>query len=444
MAVFDRMRIQLSSMINAETIQATPLASNTQNSDFDNVDGPNWRFDATALFLSSIAFFAGLNFWKSWLFECDRLFCLIAILLGLVVSFRRSNWHGKQAKLNISVVWTLWALAVVLIGIGTALSLPRVNQVAFAVVLAGWCAGRIHGESLSYSLPVGMTLLVPIAIDVCANLGGFDRVESTTVEMTSSLANTIGLSHSRVGGSLQFRHGVADQFSCVGSWGSLVCFLGITFFCIIAFRSSLLTSASSIVFSIVVWIALRSFAWVALAHFGNRNETWYGWSTGIELGLLVIGAGFIVSLYQFFDALFQPIPFELFEPESPLCSYTWNWLCGLPNPARRIPVENKIALRWRTTVKFAGRTPSIRTDFDWLKLEFFAILFHPMHFVGSAIDAFRGWRYSRNWRSLIKNMPTFVLFAMFSVFIAYTFTKRTDVVRPFISEIVRFASQTNS
>ena len=59
MAVFDRMRIQLSSMINAETIQATPLASNTQNSDFDNVDGPNWRFDATALFLSSIAFFAG-------------------------------------------------------------------------------------------------------------------------------------------------------------------------------------------------------------------------------------------------------------------------------------------------------------------------------------------------------------------------------------------------
>ena len=431
-------------MISVESIQDTPVESKTQDIGIENINGPSWRFDVTALVLSGIALFSGLNFWKSWLYGSDRIFCLTAILFGLVIAVRRSKWHGKPSKLNISVACALWAVVVVLIGIGTALSLPRLNQIAFAGVLAGWCAGRLRGESLSSSLPLGVILLVPIAIDVFAKVGGFDRVDSTTVEMTSSLANTIGISHSRVGESLQFRHGVADQFSCVGSWDSLFGFLGITIFCIIAFRGSLLTSASSIVFSIVVWIALRSFAWVALAHFGNRNETWYAWSIGIEMGLLVIGAGFIVSLYQFFDAFFRPIPFDLFEPESPLCSFAWNWLCGLPNPILRLPVENKIALHWKSAVKIAGRTPSIRTDFDWLKLEFYASLFHPIHFLGSAIDAIRGWRYSRNWGSLTTNLPSLAFFASFGVFMAYTFTKRTDVVRPFISEVVRFASQINS
>ena len=204
-------------MISVESIQDTPLEFKTQDIGIENINGPSWRFDVTALVLSGIALLSGLNFWKSWLYGSDRIFCLIAILFGLVIAVRRSKWHGKPSKLNISVACGLWALVVVLIGIGTALSLPRLNQIAFAGVLAGWCAGRLRGESLSSSLPLGVILLVPIAIDVFAKVGGFDRVDSTTVEMTSSLANTIGISHSRVGESLQFRHGVADQFSCVGS-----------------------------------------------------------------------------------------------------------------------------------------------------------------------------------------------------------------------------------
>ncbi len=208
-------------------------------------------------------------------------FFLIAVLLGILVAHRRSTLHGTQPSWLMYVAGALWATAVVFIGVGSALSHPMWSVLAFGVILAGWGVVRNRGVPFMHSLSLGMLTLVPMVLDAFDYLGGFKWLELTTVSVTSILANSAGMPNAQVGGTLLFSHGVADQFSCIGSLGSSVSFIGMAFFCTLAYQSRLLPAISTLVLSVVIWTALRSFAWVALCYIGNRNETWYPWSTAL-------------------------------------------------------------------------------------------------------------------------------------------------------------------
>jgi len=166
----------------------------------------------------------------------------------------------------------------------------------------------------------------------------------------------------------------------------------------------------------------------------NRNETWYQWTFAVQLVFFLIGIAAIISLDQFFGAIFTPIPIENFDPESPLIAFFWNWLCGLPNLVLRIPEQHKIALRWRTWVKIAGKTPSLATDFDWIKMELLPLIFSPLNAIGSVMDALRGWKANTVWHKFLFNAPTFLLLASIYLMMAFVSVKSTDRLRQFITE----------
>ena len=419
--------------MNVEAAQAIPIATELQNNGQEKTARSSWPFDVTALLISLVALFTGLDFWRHFFLSYDRVLCSLGILLGLLFAVMRSTWQGEQTKLRMLVAFASYVIAGLLIVIGVMSANPTWCGIAFATILAGWCALRIRGESLSQPLSFGFAFLVPFAIEAIARFGGFEWLEATTVQMTSLLANAVGMPNARMGKTILFDQGVADHFSTIGTWDGVVGLLGIGFFCILAFRRNLVPASLTSVLSVVVWIALRSLAWVALSYFSNRNETWFPWSVGIEMLLFLIGVAWVVSLDQFFSSIFNPIPFEMFRPESPLCSFAWNWLCGLPNVALRFPEGNKIALWWKMEVKIAGKTPSLKTDFDWLRFEFLSLLFNPITALGSIIDAFHAWRDSRHWRSLFSHLPSFALLASLLMSMTFALSKRTDNHTQFLS-----------
>ena len=160
-------------MMNVEAAQAVPLATELQNNGREKTTGSSWLFDATALLLTFIALYAGLDFFQAWFSTYDRVFCSACIFVGLLVAFRRSTWEGKRTKPREFLSWLLYGIGALQIGIGVALTNPNWTGIAFGAILAGWCVGRICGEPISHSLSLGLVLLVPFAIEVVAFFGGF-------------------------------------------------------------------------------------------------------------------------------------------------------------------------------------------------------------------------------------------------------------------------------
>ncbi len=398
-------------MKNLKPVADSNLALGTQQMSSKREDSHNWWFDVAALTLACLAFYIGLDYWKNLFSSADRVICIAFVIMGIAIAFERSNWNGDRTLIRTWLARILCGLSALLICLSVVLSNPLWSSVACSTLLAGWCMARIRGDSIWHPLFLGLVLLMPFAIDGLANRGMFEWLESTTIASTSLLADAAGQPHARTDGTIWFRHGIADHFSCIGKWDSLVSLFGVSLFCTLVFRRNLLTSSLGILLSAFVWIAVRSVAWATLSYLGNSNETWYPWSLAIELGGWAMACALVVSLDQFVYSILKPIPFELFNPDSPLCAFFWNWLCGLPNLILRVPAENKIALRWRTHVKLAGKKPSLRTDFDWMLIEFLGLLFHPIGAVGSIIDACRGWRGSRRWSSFFFNLPGAILLA---------------------------------
>ena len=431
-------------MMNVESAQAVPVATELQNNGREKTTGLNWLFDATALMLAFFASYTGLDFIQAWLSTYDRVLCSVCIFVGLLVAFRRSTWEGKRTKPRVFLSWVLYGIAALQIGLGVALTNPNWTGVAFGTILAGWCVGRIRGEPISHSLSLGLALLVPFAVEAVAYFGGFDWLETTTVSITSFLADTVGLPNAPDGSTVLFFQGVADQFSCIGSWDSVIGFLGVSLACILAFRRSLIPASITFALSPVVWIALRSAGWVTLSYLANRNETWYAWSFWIELLLFLFGVAWLVSLDQFFGAVFKQIPFEAFHPESPLIEFAWNWLCGLPNLVLRVPEQHKIALWWKMEVKLAGKTPSLSTDFDWMRFEFLSILYDPINAIGGVLDAIHSWRESRRWTQFFWHLPSFALLVTLYIAIAFGLSKRTNNQLHYLSMESQKMSSTES
>lgn len=383
-------------------------------------------FGLAAFMLGCMAVVSGLNFWSNLFSTVDRVICFAFVSMGLAIALARSNWRGHKTRFRTGFATLLFALTALLICSSVALSNPLWSGIACSTLLAGWCMARIRGDSFWHPLFLGLALLVPLAIEVMANRGLFAWLESTTIATTSLLADAAGQAHATSDQTILFRRGIADHFSTIGKWDSAVSLLGVSFFCILAFRRSLLASCITIGFSCIVWMTVRSGGWVTLSTLANRNETWYAWSYGMECGLFLIGVMLIVSLDQFFANIFHPIPFEHFNPDSPLCAFCWNWLCGLPNLVLRVPAANKIALRWRTHVKLAGKTPSFRTDIDWMLVGLLELLSHPIGVIGSMIDACRGWKWSRSWPRFFLHLPSVILLAAIYVNLGLCLFHRKD------------------
>ncbi len=374
--------------------------------------------------LAYVALYVGLDSWKNWFSSPDRTLYAVCILLGLCIALKRSNWQGAPSTFRVWSATILFLVALLFICVGLAISNPQWSGIACGVVFAGWCVWRIRGESVWHALFLGLMFVIPFAINTLAKLGWFEWLESLTITMTSLLADAVGQPHASEDGAILFKQGIADHFSCIGTWDSVVSLIGVSLFCILAFRRSLLIASVTVALPAIVWVAVRSFAWVILSYLAYRYETWYAWSFGLELGVFLVGVALVISLDRFFATVFKPIPFGLFNPESPLCAFAWNWLCGLPNLELRIPKQNKISLRWRTRLHLAGKTPSVRTDFQWLRHEFLGLLFHPIRAIGSVIDAVRGWKYSRSWKSFFRNLPSLLLLSAVYVMLAFSLSKR--------------------
>ena len=296
-----------------------------------------WWIEILTATLMLGAVMVGLNSWGDWFSSIDRVICSVCVLVGLIVAFFRSDWLGEPSRSRLIFALFLWCLAGLTIFISFFLERPRLSGIACGLSLAAWCTMRILGESVQHSLFLGMVFWIPSATDAFAARGAFDSLESVAIKVTSGLADAAEQSHVREGERLIFGLGVADRFSCVGKWDSVVSFFGIAMFCILAFRRNLLAGFVAIAMAALVWIAVRATAWVGLAWMGIRNGIWYEWSFGFELGLFVLGAILVVSLDQLTSAFLEPIPFEFINTDFPLFAFMWNWVCGLPSLTVNVP-----------------------------------------------------------------------------------------------------------
>ena len=297
----------------------------------------HWWIEALAVAMFIAALMVGLDFWRDWFSSVDRVICSICVLVGLIVAFIRSGWLGEQSTERFVIAAILFSLAGVTIWISFSLGRPKLSGIACGLILAAWCSLRILGENVQHSMMLGLVFAIPSAIDAMDARGAFEWLESVAINVTSGLADAAEQSHVREGSRLIFGLGVADRFSCVGKWDSVVSFLGIAVFCVLAFRRNLLSGLIAVAMAAIVWISVRASAWVGMAWMGIRNGIWYEWSFGFEVGLFLLGAFLVISIDQFFSAMLEPIPFEFINTDFPLFAFIWNWLCGLPTFTVAVP-----------------------------------------------------------------------------------------------------------
>jgi|GEM_PF-904170 len=383
-------------------------------------------FDPIASVLMGLSIVAGLSVWSTVFETPDRILCFGLIAAGLFVGLARSRWRGELSKRRTQIAWTLLGLAAISVASALLFSNPSLGVISGGLTLASWCSVRMLGERVTQALLLGLMLWTPFLVQQKVADGSFAWLESATVATTSILADAGSQAHAREENTVLFGRGIADQFAVIGRWDGVLIPIGFALFCILAFRRNLVSGSILLALSVLVWVAVRSSAWVLLSYFANRNETWYEWTWNLELSLLLFSIVMVLCLDRWFAIVFAPVPFALFNPESPLSSYLWNWLCDLPSPVLRIPKDNKIYKRWRQRLMLAKKTPSTRTDYDWLKLEFLDLLFKPIAAIGSLIDLVRGWRYSRHWIGFWICTPAVVLLAAIYVAFGFSMSSRND------------------
>lgn len=334
-------------MKNAVPVSAIALEMDEQDS--DSAPGQTSKsllhpwIEVLSIVLLAAAVFVGLDFWRDWFSYVDRVICSVCLLLGLIVAFSRSTWQGEPTWSRIIFAGLLFCLAAIVIGSSYYLARPKLSGIACGLILAAWCSIRILGESYQHSLSLGLGFFIPSGIDALAAGGAFHWLESIAISVTSGLADAAEQANVREGEKLIFGLGVADQFSCLGKWDSVLSLFGIALFCILTFRRNFLPGVLAIAMSALVWIAVRGSAWAVFIWLGNRNGIWYDWTFGLEIGLFVLGAMLVVSIDQFFSALLEPIPDEFINLDFPLFAMVWNWLCGLPKLTVTVPQREEFA-----------------------------------------------------------------------------------------------------
>lgn len=288
-----------------------------------------------SLFAAAVA--AGWRFWADWLSVRDQSFFTFCMIVGLCVAMVRSSREGEVTAMRLWIGSGFYAISAIALALsfGSGSAIASVFALGFAIL--GWGLIRFAGESPQHAIGLGLVCLLPLAISNLVSTEWLDWLESTAVAFTSRLADTFGMSHVREESRILFEKGIADRFSCQGSWDSVIAFLGIALACILGFRRNFIPAIATLLGTVAIWIALRGCVWVTLVYLGSQNETWVAWSPGLELVALGLGALFIVNWDGFWGSIFEPIPFEYINADFPLVAFLWNWFCSLPKLAVRVP-----------------------------------------------------------------------------------------------------------
>jgi len=313
---------------------------------------PTWAVHAVTIGLVAISLLLGFSFWADWFTSIDRIVCTICVALGLIISISKSWWNSDQPTRMVAP-GILWSFSAIFVGLAIATSRPKFFAIALGLAVAGWFASQMKGESVGNAIAIGLAFMVPALVKAFEERNAFASIESIAVSVTSGLADVFGQSHYREGNTLLFGYGIADQFSCVGKWDSIVTLLGISLLCVFAFRRSLLSGLATCSLAFFVWIAVRAAAWVVLSLIVSSSEQTsesgpiavMNWSKTLEISLFLIGALFILSLDQLFSSFLAPIPIEFINPDFPLVAISWNSIVGLPSlnpevPSRALEIED--------------------------------------------------------------------------------------------------------
>jgi hypothetical protein len=335
------------SEFSVKMTDAVPVAAITL--DLDDQEGEYDPFTASTLWIEGISVcfllagvLLGASFLGDWFVSSDRIFATLGVVLGLTFGLARAQWKGFPSSWRIIYAIVAWSIAAVLLlaslvaGGGTATRLPLV---AGGLAFSAWAAIRIRGESVPFALSLGLAIAFPAWLEEIGSWGVFSWLESIAVSMTSGLADITGLSNIREENenAIFFEHGVGKRFSCVGTWDSLISFLGVAVCCGLARRRNLVTFIANCLCTLFVWVSIRSVAWCVLLHLGVQEGTWYEWTFAIELGCFFLGALMVISIDALLSAIFQPIPFEFVNLDFPLFALGWNWFCGLPKLTIHVP-----------------------------------------------------------------------------------------------------------
>jgi hypothetical protein len=212
-----------------------------------------------------------------------------------------------------------------------------IHAITIGLVIAGWAALRVHGESWGYGIGLGIAWGIPAAVLHFMSQGQFDRLQTASVRLTAGLADTLGLFHIRDNNSILFGLGIADQFGGLHAFDGPISILGVGIFLILARRRNLFASIGTIACSLLVWVTVRALTWTVLVYWSDQTGNWHEWTFYIAIVSVAVAAFLTMNLDQLTAAFFGPIPFEFVNPDFPLIAMTWNWLCGLPTLYLSVP-----------------------------------------------------------------------------------------------------------
>jgi hypothetical protein len=290
----------------------------------------------TGVMLFLVSLLVGWSFWLNWFSKTDSLACSICIGVGVAVALVR-GFRCDPVYNRTLIPFIFLGLAFLVLFYSVVAGRPKMSCIAAGLSVAGLLAYTLRSESVFQALSIGIAFMVPSLVDACEQRGAFEAIESAAVGLTSGIAEANSQFHMRVNNTIEFGHGVADQFSSVGRWDSILPFLGIALCCIYALRRSFAPGLLLIVFAFLVWLAVRATAWVAFSWYAEKYEIWPEWGWGTQLILFGIGSIMIVGIDQFLGSIFEPIPTEFINGEAPLMAVLWNGFVSLPGASLEFP-----------------------------------------------------------------------------------------------------------
>jgi hypothetical protein len=296
--------------------------------------------DFAAIVLLILSFAIGWRFWAGWLSQTDSLVCTICLGVGFAIAVVRGLFFDPVYR-RTWTPWMFFGIAFVVLFYAMVAGRAKLSGISAGLAVAGWLSRWLKGESAAQSLSLGFAFMVPSVVDACEERGAFQFIESAVLKLTSGLSEAMNQFHIQRDGIIEFGHGVADRFSSVGRWDSILPFVGISFLCIYLFRRTLIPSLLTVSMAFFVWMAIRASAWVTFAWYAEQYNVWHEWTIATEIVLFMIGAVLIVLLDQFFASLLAPIPPEFVNEDLPLIAYLWNWFVLLPSLKFTVPSRAK-------------------------------------------------------------------------------------------------------
>lgn len=297
---------------------------------FANANLVHYLVDITAVAMLIGAFAVGFRFWESWFAETDSVVCTICIAFGVLLALLRGLTLEPIHKRQI-VPWGCFVLAFMVLFFAVVAGRSKLTGIAVGLVMMGWLAHRLRGEGITQAISLGIAFMVPSFVNAFEDRGAFEIVEDAVLNLTSGLSESMTQFHILRGDVIEYGHGVANRFSSVGRWDSILPFVGIAFFCIYAFQRAFVSSLLTLSMAFLVWMAVRASAWVSFAWYAEAYGVWPEWTLGVEVFLFCTGAVLILCLDQFFASLLAPIPAEFINEDVPLVAYVWNWFVLLPS-----------------------------------------------------------------------------------------------------------------